>query len=505
MGGLRGGCGRLGLALGLGAILGVGGAWVSAQADGPPGRRFVHPVVQKVVKKKATKGKKGMAGKMDPADAGKDAPTSPSIPDDGKPKFSRDVAPVLVGNCIGCHDPKSGNQKAHVLDLTTYKGLMAGTTKKRIVVVSEKPDESPLLLRMTGDETPKMPPGNNKSIAEVATDKISAWIKDGAKLDPGKDPAAPIKSYARTPEAARAAELARLTPEEREKRVVDAGLALWKKFSPTTPPEAVPGAQVVLFSNLPKARAAALVKAMDGQIVAARKFFGKAAPAALDGSLKISLHAFNDAKNFVEFYRTLENREPEAETVAAANFAAEDPYLAAVDPLAGRDDSASAEAPARKGSGKAAAMRAFGGPERTLVGLLTEQLGAESVTRAKEGQAPRWLALGFGAYFGARVEPRSPYYNHLRAFAYQQHQLGWGDRAKEVLSDTTDAEKLRAGGFSMVEWIGKMQPDQLPTLVFGLMEGSTKLDPLLENWGLKRDDFINGWGEWIVNNYNRAR
>jgi len=501
--GLRGGCGRLGLALGLGTILAAGGAWMSALADGPgPGGQVVR-VAQKAAKKKAMKARKGMAGKVDADAAPKDAPEVASAADDGKLKFSRDVAPVLVGNCIGCHDPKSNNVKAHVLDLTTYKGLMAGTAKRR-VIVAEKPDESPLLMRIAGDETPKMPPGNNQNIAEVTADKISAWIKDGAKLDAGKDPGAPIKSYARTPEAARAAELGKLTPEQRDQRVVDAGLALWKKFSPATPPESATGTRVILFSNLPKERAVALLKDMDKQLAAVRKFFGKAAPAALDGPLKLSLHVFTDAKNFVEFYRTIENREPEAEATAAGNFAYDYPFLAAVDPLAGREDSASAEPTPKKG--KAAGMRAFGGPERSLAGLLTEQLAAEATTRAKGGKAPRWLALGVGALFGSRAEPRSPYYNHLRSFAFQQHALGWPEKAKEVLSDTTDAEKLRAGGFSMVEWIAKSQPEQLPALVFVLLDGSEKLDSLLtESWGVKRDEFISGWGAWILNNYSRAR
>ena len=42
------------------------------------------------------------------------------------------------------------------------------------------------------------------------------------------------------------------------------------------------------------------------------------------------------------------------------------------------------------------------GPERSLAGLLAEQLGASA---AREGtKAPRWLALGLGAYVGLPAE-----------------------------------------------------------------------------------------------------
>ena len=79
-----------------------------------------------------------------------------------------------------------------------------------------------------------------------------------------------------------------------------------------------------------------------------------------------------------------------------------------------------------KGSKKSAEDTGGGGPERTLAGLLTEQLAAASVAHAKGSKAPKYVSLGVGAFLASKVEPRSPYYDHLRAEAFQQFQLRLG-------------------------------------------------------------------------------
>ena len=74
------------------------------------------------------------------------------------------------------------------------------------VIEPGKPDESHLVLRLRGEETPKMPEGN-KNLAEAAIEKIASWVKAGARLDPGIDPKATLDSYAPTSEQLRIAEL----------------------------------------------------------------------------------------------------------------------------------------------------------------------------------------------------------------------------------------------------------------------------------------------------------
>ncbi len=508
------GAGRLSLALGLGVAIGIGGAWVAARAEGPA--QLKGPILLAAAKKKAKANKKG-AGKSDmdmPKDdeamdaasgSGKGTtptPTATATADDKTLKFSRDIAPVLVGNCIGCHNPKSNDTKAAALDLTTFQGIMKGTEKRKVILAG-KPDESPLILRVRGEEKRKMPPGAQQNLADETIERLEAWIKAGALLD-GKDPTAPIKSYAQTPADALRAELAKLTPAQRDQRIEGVAHERWKKISPDATPETTLGTHFALYSMLPKDRATALVKLMDGQFDQVRKLLTPPGVPVLNGPLKISLYVFNDPNGFIELARTIENRDPEPNTVALANFGNETPYLAAVDPLAGRD-----EAPIvgkKPKAGKRASDDSTGGPERTLAGLLTEQLAAASLSAARDSKAPKYLILGLGAFYASRVEPRSPYYNHLRAESFTQFQLGWTEKAKEALSDTTDDEKLRAAGFSMLEWLAKQERGKFPRFVQGMMEGSEKLDTgLAELWQMKREDFLTAWGGWISGNYSHAR
>ena len=357
-----------------------------------------------------------------------------------------------------------------------------------------------------------MPPGNNMNVADETIEKFEAWVKEGALLD-GKDQTALISTYARTSEAALRAELMKLTPAQRVERIEKVAMERWKKVSPDTTPEITQGTHFALFSLLPKDRATNLVKQMDGQWDLVHKMLTPPGVAALDGPLKISLYVFNDANGLVELARTLQNRDPEPNTVALAKLTDDNPYMAAVDPLGGRDEpagSASGTPKKAKGSKKGAAAAADestgGGAERTLLGLLTEQLAVASVSTAKGSKAPKYVSLGIGAFFASRVEPRSGYYGHLRAEAHQLYQLGWSDKAKEVTTDLTDDDKLRAAGFSLFEWLNKEDKANITPFVRGMLEGSENLEAGTQQlWSVKREEFYTNWGGWIASHYGRAR
>ena len=115
------------------------------------------------------------------------AAAEPAAAGDSELTFSRDIAPILVGNCIGCHNAKDKKGK---FDMTTFKKLMTGAEKEKVIIPG-KPDESPLVLRIKGEETPKMPPGANRNLADVAIAKIEKWVQAGARLDRGDRPRTP--------------------------------------------------------------------------------------------------------------------------------------------------------------------------------------------------------------------------------------------------------------------------------------------------------------------------
>ncbi len=83
--------------------------------------------------------------------------------------------------------------------MTSFEKLMKGADAEEVIVPG-KSDESHLVLRIKGEETPKMPRGNNRNLSDAAIAKIEQWVKQGARLDAGIDPKTPMAKYAATSE-----------------------------------------------------------------------------------------------------------------------------------------------------------------------------------------------------------------------------------------------------------------------------------------------------------------
>ena len=153
----------------------------------------------KTARKKLQSATKGTAKKADATAKTKKGATKNDAGSTGQLKFSQDIAPILVANCIGCHSGDGAGLQKGKLDLTTFEKLKKGSQKRTDdpeIVIAGKPDESHLVLRIKGEETPRMPQGGNNRMSAEAIAKIEQWVKEGAKLDAGIDPKKPIKSYA---------------------------------------------------------------------------------------------------------------------------------------------------------------------------------------------------------------------------------------------------------------------------------------------------------------------
>ncbi len=122
----------------------------------------------------------------------------------------------------------------------------------------------------------------------------------------GKDPKAPLTSYAATPEQLRA-ELAKLSVAERDKLVETKGLEQQEEGESQGDPQVTPGKNFMLFGVLPKGRVTSTLKVVDAQYP---RIVGLISPSGSSESLeKIGLYVFNERSHFVEFVRSMENRE----------------------------------------------------------------------------------------------------------------------------------------------------------------------------------------------------
>ncbi|CAN5912117.1 hypothetical protein BH23PLA1_BH23PLA1_14140 [soil metagenome] len=423
-------------------------------------------------------------------------PNAVAVQDDAKLSFTRDIAPVLVGNCVGCHNPQ---ERRGGFDLSTFQQLMTGSETGQVIVPG-KPEESELVLRIKGESTPKMP-ANNRDLAADTISRIERWVRDGAVLDAGVDPSALLRDVTVTPEALRKAELAKMSDEERDERLSDFARDRWRRAGETDAPEMISSPHFAFFGDLPEDRAERALKSMEGAYTWLKGLLSQPGKPALDWPEKVSLYVFNDAARYAEFVRSVQNQAVETGEQARANLGVEGPFVVVLDPHGGGEAPVPARAPSRRPGGAADEPT---GPERGLDGLLAEQLGIATVSQ--EGRAPRWLAHGIGAYMVSQVEPRSPYINRLRAEAVQQYRIGWNTKATEALGDATDDQTLRALGFSLIEWMVNAYRPRFPMFVRGMLEGNNKLDEGVQAlFGVDRSQFLQAWGGWVASRYGRGR
>ena len=102
--------------------------------------------------------------------------------------FRRDVAPILLKQCQGCHGPEKSKGKFR---LDSFERLTKAGESKAAPVVAGKAEGSEIFrLIATGDEEDRMPKKGAALPAGQVT-IIRQWIDEGARFD-GPDPAASL-------------------------------------------------------------------------------------------------------------------------------------------------------------------------------------------------------------------------------------------------------------------------------------------------------------------------
>lgn len=403
-------------------------------------------------------------------------------PGDG-PKFTSDVAPIFVANCVRCHNPED---RRGGFDLSTFRALMTGA-ESGAVIEAKRPDASELILRVKGESTPKMPPGNTNLAPETIA-SIEAWISAGALLDAGADPNASLADIAVSPDQLRDAELARLSPEERRERLTEAAQTRWTLAGAGELPDLVAGKRFLMFAAIPESRAEQAVKTLDKALESIGPLLTRPGKSGPVGPMEVSVYVFANRNHYAEFVRTVSRQEPAEGEEARADLSTEEPYVVALDPLGGNE-----------------AIRDGGGAARGLGSILVEQFAAGAIARS-DPNAPRWLALGYGAFMASKLEPRGPYVARLRAGALRAAQIGWRTKAGEAIGDLLDPDETRAIGFSLFEWLTAANPRMVGPFVRGMLGGKDQLDAGVQQlFGVDRNQFLTVWGQWVAARYARGR
>ncbi len=112
----------------------------------------------------------------DPADPAAPAPAEGAAP----VSFMKDVAPILVRNCIGCHNAKKSESKYL---MTRFDALAKGGAMGEDVTLEPgDPEASYLVELIRADGQPRMPYKQDALPAEQIA-LIERWVAEGAKYD----------------------------------------------------------------------------------------------------------------------------------------------------------------------------------------------------------------------------------------------------------------------------------------------------------------------------------
>ncbi len=100
------------------------------------------------------------------------------------PDFKKDVAPILEGSCLKCHNDKKAKGK---LNMTTKESFMKGGEDTKLIEAG-KADTSALIkvLLLPADDDDAMPPKDKAPRPTAAQIEIlKKWITAGAKWPDG--------------------------------------------------------------------------------------------------------------------------------------------------------------------------------------------------------------------------------------------------------------------------------------------------------------------------------
>ena len=96
--------------------------------------------------------------------------------------FSQDVQPIIEQHCVQCHGSGGVGEITSGFNLTTYEGVMKGTSAGPMVIAGDV-EGSNLLVLMEGRADPSinMPHGNNEPVPDKDIQTIRSWIAQGAE------------------------------------------------------------------------------------------------------------------------------------------------------------------------------------------------------------------------------------------------------------------------------------------------------------------------------------
>ena len=211
--------------------------------------------------------------------------------------FSRDVAPVLIANCMGCHFEAQNVRGG--LRLDNFRQLLRGGDSGLLIREGDGAN-SLLVQRLTATDNSRMPQ-RRPPLKRDTIDKIVTWIDEGARFD-GRAGGLNLRevSAIATAEAA--------THEELIETRRGSGLGDWKKVTSDMEPALVEGQAVLVFGSPSNTRLQGISDLCDdlaGEIKSKLRL-NDSAPLVKG---RVSVFVFDRRYDYSEFGRMIESRD----------------------------------------------------------------------------------------------------------------------------------------------------------------------------------------------------
>lgn len=279
--------------------------------------------------------------------------------------FAKDIAPLLLDNCNGCHI--DATQTRGGLRLDTFAMLLRGGDSGALITPPQAA-ESLLIRKLKGEEGMRMPAGGRPPLSDEAIGLISTWIEEGAVFD-GDAPEQRLQVMASLAWAGSASD-----EELNERRMQTARKHLQLVSSGSDRASEVTSEAFFVLGNAGDATVQA-VAAAAGK--AAAKIKAVADPKAIRG--RVSIFVLPRRYDYSEFAKMVEQRSVPTDWQSHWKYDGVDAYIAVL--ATANDDDA------------------------TLQGRLVGPL-ASLATAMRGKDVPRWFAEGAGRAATARLAAR---------------------------------------------------------------------------------------------------
>lgn len=216
--------------------------------------------------------------------------------------FARDIAPVLVANCNGCH--YGGNRTQGGLSFNAFAGLLKGGTSGAILMPGDG-DESLLVKKLRGTVGARMPAGGRPPLSEESILLVKTWIDEGATFD-GESRDSQLDSVIAKSWAAKASH------DELSARRQERARARWQVVAPKSAPDEADDTEFHVVGNIGASGAKQLLEAAHAAAKTLRKQLKLSSkePLVKGG---ITLYALKSRYDYSELGTMLEKRSLPAE------------------------------------------------------------------------------------------------------------------------------------------------------------------------------------------------